>query len=93
MKKRYNLKNKKIKLIACEVIYNEVRGSIPESWGVVYFKKGLHERSDILRKKLQNEIDRSQDYDFILLGYGFCGRGTEGLVSGKTVLVMPRCHD
>ncbi len=91
--KRYNLKNKKIKFIACKVIYDEVRDSIPERWDVVYFKKGLHERSDILRKKLQNEIDRSQDYDFILLGYGFCGRGTEGLVSERTVLVIPRCHD
>ena len=42
---------------------------------------------------LQQEIDRHQDVDIILLTYGLCGRGTEGIVSWNTELVMPRFHD
>ena len=87
------LKNKKIKFIVCEVVLDEVKDRIPGNWTVVDFEKRLHEHSDGLREKLQEEIDRSGDFDVILLGYGLCGNSIEGLVSKNAVLVIPKCDD
>ncbi len=91
--KLLDIKDKKIKFIVCEVILDELKDKIPKDWVVVDFEKRLHENSDDLRGKLQAEIDRSEDFDVILLGYGLCGKSLEGLVSKKSVLVMPRCDD
>ncbi len=88
-----DVKNKKVAFIVCEVIYDEVKQNIPSNWKAVSLEKKLHEKSDDLRKKLQNEIDSHQDYDVIILGYGLCGKGTEGLVSKNTYLVVSRCDD
>ncbi len=88
-----DLKNKKIKFIVCEVILDELKDKIPGDWVVADFEKRLHEHSDSLREKLQEEIDRSEDFDVVVLGYGLCGNSIEGLVSKKPVLVIPRCDD
>ena len=88
-----NLNNKKIKFITCEVVLDEIKDRIPASWQIKSFEKRLHERSDELRANLQNEINLSQDYDLIILGYGLCGKSVEGLVSEKTLMVIPKCDD
>lgn len=88
-----DIEHKRIKFIVCDVIYDELKNKIPESWKVVNFERRLHEHSDILREKLQDEINKSQDYDIIVLGYGLCGNGIAGLVSPNVPLVIPRCDD
>jgi Icc-related predicted phosphoesterase len=85
--------HRRIKFIVCDVIYDELKNKIPKNWKVTNFEKRLHERSDFLREKLQTEINKSQDYDIIVLGYGLCGNGVVGLVSPKTPLVIPRVDD
>ena len=45
-----------------------------------------------MKQALQEEIDRAEDYDAILLGYGLCGMGIRGLRS-HTRMVVPRAHD
>ena len=41
-----------------------------------------------------NALDvQSEKYDYILLGYGLCGKVAEGLKSGKIPIVIPRVHD
>lgn len=86
-------KPKRIKFIACDVIYDEVKNKIPENWKVVNFEKRLHENSNMLREKLQDEINNSQDYDIIVLGYGLCGNGVAGIISPEVPLVIPRADD
>jgi len=88
-----DIKHRRIKFIVCDVIYDELKNKIPESWKVVNLEKRLHEHSDLLREKLQDEINKSQDYDIIVLGYGLCGNGIAGLVSSKVPLVIPRIDD
>jgi hypothetical protein len=88
-----NRNYRRIKFIVCDVIYDELKNKIPKNWKVINFEKRLHDRSDFLREKLQTEINRSQDYDIIVLGYGLCGNGVLGLVSPKTPLVIPRVDD
>ncbi|MGM0366236.1 MAG: DUF1638 domain-containing protein [Actinomycetota bacterium] len=88
-----DIKNKKVAFIVCDVIYDEVRQKVPSRWKVISLEKKLHERSDELRDRLQKEIDSHQDYDVIILGYALCGKGTEGLVSNNTYLVLSKCDD
>jgi hypothetical protein len=85
--------SKKIKFISCEVILDEVKDMLPGNWEVTSLEKRLHERSDELREKLQEEIDRSKGFDIIFLGFGLCGKSVEGLVSKDATLVLPRSDD
>ena len=45
--------------------------------------------------KIQEVVDRTPEgvYDAILLGYGLCGNGLDGLTARHTPLVLPRAHD
>ncbi len=69
---------------------------------------GLHTTPQKLQKSLQERILETQkqvftyrdagveceyDYDAIVLAYGLCSRGTEGIVSPRYPLVIPRAHD
>lgn len=90
---KIEIENMRVKFITCEVIHDEVKDRIPAGWEVVKFEKRLHERSDDLRGILQKEIDVSQDFDLIILGYGLCGKAAEGLVSKNAFMVIPKCDD
>ncbi|NNL77115.1 MAG: DUF1638 domain-containing protein, partial [Desulfobacterales bacterium] len=64
--------------------------------GVKYLEGGLHDRPNVLRKKLQQAIDEisaSGQYDRIVVGYGICGRGSVGLQTREIPLVIPKVHD
>lgn len=45
--------------------------------------------------RLQEKIDATPEgrYDAILLGYGLCNNGIEGLTSPHTRIVVPKAHD
>lgn len=86
-------------LIACEVFRDEI-GMLGESaehlTTICWLEIGLHDRPDEMRRILQQEIDALQsrdDIERILLAYGLCGLGTEGLVARRQPLVLPRAHD
>lgn len=88
-----DLKNRKVKFIGCEVILDEIKDKIPSNWEVVKFEKKLHEKSDYLRDMLQKEIDNSQQFEVIILGYGLCGKSVDGLVSRNAYMIIPKCDD
>ena len=57
---------------------------------------GLHETPAELTREVQKTIDKASagcDYSRIVLGYGICGKGTEGLKAAKIPLVIPQAHD
>jgi len=75
---------------------------------VTFLPLGLHNNPKTLRETLRREIattspqrfayekgnlETGYDYDAILLGYGLCSRGTEGLSSPRYPIVIPRVHD
>lgn len=57
--------------------------------------KGLHDRPDQLRSRLQEMIATvgDNDYDVVVLAYGLCGKATAGLLASKVPLVVPKAHD
>lgn len=88
----------RLKAIVCQVLSRELEFVAPHaqhSVDVEVLTMGLHDLGSGMRSHLQDRIDASDTcgYDAILLGFGLCGRGTEGLRAGSTPLVLPRAHD
>jgi hypothetical protein len=88
----------KIKLIACEVFTRELSVAAAQGKHIVdcvFLPFGLHSTPDELRTTVQSEIDRVEagTYDYIVLGYGLCSRGTAELVARNVPIVLTRAHD
>lgn len=84
------------KVLACRVFEPELcaLGLDPER--VVYLDQGLHRHPDLLRETLAQSLrDLEQDSDLqrVVLAYGYCGGGLEGLASQRSELVLPLVHD
>lgn len=89
----------KFKLISCEIFFREMEFLLkqsPHDIDVVFMQKGLHDipAAEMLRR-LQAQVDAAseQDYAAILLGYGLCNNGLDGLKARGVQLVLPRAHD
>lgn len=86
----------KYKVISCEVLKNELTYLINKhnlDLDISYTKKSAHVKPEQLHEEIQNLIDESQNYEYILLGFGLCGNALKGLKSNNSQLVVPRAHD
>ncbi|MEA2067856.1 MAG: DUF1638 domain-containing protein [Verrucomicrobiota bacterium] len=87
------------KLISCEIFFREMEflaGQVPHQIDVEFLQKGLHDiPSDEMTRRIQAQVDAAseQDYDAILLGYGLCNNGLDGIHARNVQLVLPRAHD
>ncbi len=98
------------KVLACKALFRELSLLASKTQTVLditYMRQGLHDTPDILRRTLQEEIDKigsdadmhtneqknGRVFDAILLGYGLCSNGVAGLSSKKHTLVVPRSDD
>jgi hypothetical protein len=83
-------------IIACRTIADELNLAIKETGckhPVLWMDAGLHANPDILKKKLQEELDRIDNVDQIILAYGYCGNALIGLKANNFSLVFPRADD
>lgn len=85
-------------VIACHVLWREVCYFASVSDNVInvqFLRQGLHNTPDLLRSELQGAIDAvdPKDCDAILVGYGLCSNGLEGITARDTRLVAVRGHD
>jgi hypothetical protein len=89
----------RLKLISCEVLFREMCAACahsPHQVDVEFLPKGLHDLGGkSMSAKIQEIVDRTPEgvYGAILLGYGLCGNGLDGLTARHTQLVLPRAHD
>jgi hypothetical protein len=84
------------RVLACKVLMPELRHLGVPDGQAVYLDQGLHRYPDELRGHLGVELERlEQDpgVQSVILGYGYCGGGLEGLRGGRVSLVAPRAHD
>ena len=85
------------KIIGCHVLWRELCHFASLSNNVFDFRflpQGLHQNPDTLRSELQKAIDEAgDDYSAILIGYGLCCNGIEGIAARNIRLVVPRAHD
>lgn len=91
--------SEKIAVITCAVLEDEVSQfarEFPHVIRIEVLEQGLHLEPNKLRRELQAAIDRVETEtaaDVIVLGYGLCSRGTEGVRTRRCRLVIARAHD
>lgn len=88
----------KLYAIACEILTRECCRAIQNSPHSVFLDMqqfNLHIEPDKLRSTVQQAIDAvpAGKYDYILLAYGLCSRGTAGIEARDTPIIIPRAHD
>lgn len=89
----------RVAVVLCRVLEDEIAHLAHDAPQVVHLEhlpQGLHDDPPRLRVEVQAAIDRVEantPADVIVLGYGLCSRGTEGLRTSRCRLVMPRAHD
>jgi len=87
-------------IIACKALYPEIISLTQEMDNVKieFLPQGLHNLSNSskMRDKIQQKIDELEEennYDYIILGYGLCSKGVEGLKANQASLVIAMVHD
>ena len=86
-------------VIACHVLWRELChfGSMSRNTLTFHFlKQGLHTTPDLLREQLQktiNGVPEDEGYTAVLVGYGLCCNGIEGIFARNIRLVFMRGHD
>lgn len=83
-------------LIACSMMEDEINSILKQldiSIPTVWMDRGFHNTPEKLNNELQLQINNLQDQDEILLAFGLCGNGTEGICSKNTKLILPRFDD
>ena len=89
----------RLKLIGCRVLLREMCDACahsPHGVDLELLPAGLHGLGGkAMAAKIQEAVDRTPEgaYDAILLGYGLCGNGLDGLTARYACLVAPRAHD
>lgn len=89
----------KTAVILCRVLEREIQHFATGAEHVVRIvslEQGLHNEPNKLRAQVQEAVERIEqetDAAVIVLGYGLCSRGTEGVRTARCQLVIPRAHD
>jgi hypothetical protein len=90
----------RVAVISCRVLDAEILHhgrALPNLVHIEWMEQGLHNEPDKLRVELQKTIDRVErdhpEAEVIVLGYGLCSRGTEGVKTSRCKLVIARAHD
>lgn len=81
-------------LIACAMLQQELTPLLPPDMTVTWMERGLHEHPEQLRQAVQDALDNlAPEVTRVLLGYGFCGGGMDGISCATAELVLPLFDD
>lgn len=83
-------------ILACETIKDEVEHVMRLThcnYNVKWIESGLHNSPVKLNARLQEELDKLNHYDQILMAFGSCGKAVHGLKSGNFEIILPLVDD
>lgn len=82
-------------VIACRVFEGLLESHLPEHTTAVFYYQdyGLHRRPGQLTQSLQALLESIERPSRVVLGYGLCGNGLDGLKAGAHTLLVPRADD
>lgn len=83
-------------MIACRTLQDELNLAVQETGcrhPIIWVDSEYHLDPNVLRQKLQQEIDAQQNTDTILFAYGSCGNGLSGLTASTAALIIPKTDD
>ena len=88
-----------VAVVTCAVLDDEINHFVQGLDHIIHvemMEQGLHNEPNKLRCELQIAIDRVEaehQPEAIVLGYGICSRGIEGVTPNKSKIVVARAHD
>lgn len=84
-----------IVVIACQVFQGLIEKYLPADFsaGLTFLDYGLHATPNRLTAAIQARIDQLEHPSLVLLGYGLCGNGLDGVRAGNNILLAPRADD
>ena len=83
-----------VKVLACPVLRDLIEPRLAGTeTSAVYLDYGLHVAPKRMAPSLQEQLDALEEPSLVLIGYGLCGNGLEGLEAGRHTLVIPRADD
>jgi hypothetical protein len=59
----------------------------------IYLDYGLHNTPKKLSQAVQEALDGLPEASLVILGYGLCGNGLNGIRAGRHTLIIPRADD
>jgi hypothetical protein len=82
-------------VIACRVFQDLLEAYLPQERRaqITFLDYGLHRVPKNLTTTLQEQIDTVEEPSLILLGYGLCGNGLNGIKARQHTLLIPRADD
>jgi len=82
-------------IIACQVMQSMLADLLPDGLAseVTYMDYGLHRTPSKMTWTLQDAIDAVTQPSLIVLGYGLCGNGLNGIQARQHTLLVPRTDD
>jgi hypothetical protein len=82
-------------LIACKVFQSLLAERMPPGLfeQVTFMDYGLHRVPSNLTWSVQEVIDNIEQPSLVVLGYGLCGNGLNGIKAGPHTLLVPRADD
>jgi hypothetical protein len=82
-------------IIACQVLQDLLERLVPRDLvaDVTFSDYGLHRVPQKMTHTLQKKIDDIEKPSLVVLGYGLCGNGLNGIRSGRHTLLVPRAND
>jgi hypothetical protein len=87
-------KRKPIFILACQVMQSLIEPHSPKTdVPTQYMDYGLHVRPQNMTPTLQAQLDALPEPSLVLIGYGLCGNGLDGLKAGPHTLIIPRADD
>jgi len=84
-----------VAVLACRVLQSTLTALLPEGLyrRVRFLDYGLHRAPQRLKQTLQSALNAIESPGAVVLGYGLCGNGINGIRTGRHTLIFPRVHD
>ena len=84
-----------ITIISCQVLQDLLPPLLPKvlADNITFMDYGLHRVPAKMTGELQEMLNRIEEPNLVVLGYGLCGNGLKGLRAGVHTLLVPRVDD
>ncbi len=83
-------------IIACRTISDELNLAMEQvgcDYPVLWIESGLHLNPELLKKRLQEELDHISNVKRVFMAFGFCGNALLDLKPPSYQMIFPRVDD
>ena len=85
----------KTAILACKTLRYEVEKACKDNdidYPIYWIESGLHNYPEKLHNNLQEELDKLQGFDRVIMTFGLCGNALLGIKSNNLELIIDMYH-